>query len=156
MGHLREYHNRLSQLAERSFLFDDRFHQLDRCKYPVTGGGILAEYDMPRLLTAYYVTVLRHIFVYVFVTDRSLLIFNSRLAQCAVQSHIGHNGSDDLVVDQPPLVLECLAENVDYVVAVDLVAVFINRDTAVGVTVVSKAGIKVIFDHKTAQSFDMS
>ena len=116
---------------------------------------MLAEDDMAGLLAAQTVAVLGHILVHIFVTDCGLLVGDAFPVKCLVKAEVGHDGGNYRVVAQGTNLLHVLAADVENQITVYHAAVLIYRDTAVCITVVSKAYVTAGFLYILLQDMDV-
>src|SRR5699024_12124018 len=78
----------LGKLAHLLFPCQHYFHHLQAGKDAVSCRGVLGKDNMPRLLSAQTTAVLRHIFVYILVSNGGLCVVDARLVKSFVQPKI--------------------------------------------------------------------
>ena len=144
LEHLRVEHDGRGQLAHGLFLIEHDLHELQARQDAVARGRVLGEDHVAGLLAADLVAVLDHVLVDVLVADLGLLIADVDRVERLVQAEVRHDGGDDLVVRQLPVLLHVQTADIDRVVARDDVALFIHADAAVRVAVVGKADIQAV------------
>ena len=110
---------------------------------------------MPGLFSADAVSVFDHVLVDIFVPDFGLFIFNTDRIQSFVQAEIRHDRRDDLVVQQLAAFLHIKTVDIQDMISGHHIAVLINTQTAVRVTVISKTDIQSVFHHKFLQMFNV-
>ena len=110
---------------------------------------------MSGLFSADAVSVFDHVLINIFVADFGFFIFNSDRIQRFVKAEIGHNSSDDLVVEQLAAFLHVKTVDIKNMVSGHDIALLINTQAAVRVTVIGKTDVQPIIDHKFLQMFDV-
>ena len=155
LQHLRVDLQRSSQLAHGLLLCKHDLHHLQARQDTVAGAGVLREDDVAALLAADAAAVLRHVLVDVLVADGGFGVVNALLVEGLVQAEVRHDGGDDGVRDELTALLHVAAVDVQDVVAGDDVALLIDTEAAVGIAVVGKADVKVIFDDELLQTLDV-
>ena len=59
---------------------------------------MLAEYDMAGLLAAETVSISHHVLINILIADRGLFVADSLAVQRLIQTEIGHDGGNHLVI----------------------------------------------------------
>ena len=126
----------------------DGLHDLDGGQQAVAGVGVAAEDDVAGLLAADQVAVLAHVFGNVLVAHGGLFIADAELIERLVQAHVGHDGGDDLGIAEGAVLLHILGAEVHDMVAVDLVALLVHGEAAVGVAVKGEAHVEMVVDNE--------
>ena len=96
-----------------------------------------------------------HARVNVLVTHIGLFVRDAGLIKCLEQAEVTHNGRDNGTAGQTAMFIEIDTAHVKNQVAVDNVSAFIDRKTAVGISVVSKADVKTLLNNVTTQAVNM-
>ena len=110
---------------------------------------------MAGLLSADAIAVLRHVFIDKAVANGGFLITDAHFVERLIQTEIAHHGGDDLVARQLAFPLHLTAEDVDDLIPIHNLAVFIYRQTAIRVAVVGKADVQMVFHNKPPQPVDV-
>ena len=110
---------------------------------------------MPRLLAAQRTAVLFHIFVDVLVAHLRLSIIDALTLQRLIEAEVGHHRRHHRVVDELAALLHVLAAEIEDVIAVDDLPLFIHAEAAVGVAVKGKSDIEPFLLDELLQPFDV-
>ncbi len=110
---------------------------------------------MSRLLTTQAVSGLDYIFIYIFVSDRSLIIFYSHFVKCLIQTEVTHNSCNYLIVNELSALLHVKAVNIEDVIACNYISLFIHTETSVCISVISESNIQSLLNHKLLKMFNM-
>ena len=110
---------------------------------------------MSGLLATDTAVIVDHVFVNVFVANIGLGIIDAQLVKCLVEAEVRHNRRNNCIILQSPLLFKVFSINIEDVVAINKLAVLINRKASVSVAVISKADIQAVVDNELLQALDM-
>ena len=110
---------------------------------------------MTGLLAAQRVLALEHPLEDVAVAHRGLLDADALLLHRQAQAQVRHDGHDQGVVRQRPLLLHAQRQDAHDLVAVDLAAQRVNRQAAVRVAIEGDAQIRLVLDDGLAEVLDV-
>ena len=99
--------------------------------------------------------MLHHIFVNILVTNGGLGIADAQLVEGLIQAKVGHHGGDHGVAVELAPLLHVLAVDIQDMVAGDDVALLVHSQAAVGIAVVGKAHIQLVFQNEVPQVLDV-
>ena len=125
--------------------------QLQSRHQTVAGGVVLQEDDVAGLLATDNGTVLEHALQNVAVAHGGLDHLKALLLHCDGETQVTHDGRDDLGVGELAASSKVGAADSQDVVAIDLVALTVHEQHAIGVAVVGQADIGVGAQHELAQ-----
>lgn len=120
---------------------------MDPGQHTVTSVVVVADDHVAGLFPAQAVAVGPHFFRYVAVTDLGADILDTPALKSLGEAQIAHDGRHDRVLLQAAMVSQVRANHVHDVVAVDFIAVFVNRDAAVGIPVKGQAQLGTLLDN---------
>ena len=110
---------------------------------------------MSGLLAAQNESVSHHVLGNVLVTYISLLRADSDSLASLVKTHVAHDSGYDRIAVELAALLHILSAKIHYLVAVNLVAEFVDSKTSVSVTVISEADIKSVINNVLLKSINM-
>ena len=91
---------------------------------------MLTENDMSRLLAAQDKPVVHHVFIYIFVAYRGLLILHTNLVAGFVKPQVRHHRGNDRIACQPSLFHQVFAAHIKHQVTVHNLTILIDSDTS--------------------------
>ena len=106
---------------------------------------------MTTLLATQTVLVLVHASVDVLIAYASFLVREASVVKCFEQAKVAHDGSNHGLLCQTAILVEVGAANVENQVSVNHVAALVNCQAAVSITVIGKAHVKAVLNHKALQ-----
>ena len=130
--------------------------QLQSRHQAVTGGVVLQEDDVAGLFAADDGAIREHALQNVAVTHGGLNHFEALLLHSDGEAKVAHDGRDDLGVGELAAGGEVRTADSQDVVTVDLIALAVDEQHAVGVAVVGQADIGVGAQHELAQGLKVS
>ena len=143
------------KLAELLLTGHDDLHYFKAGEYTVACRSILGEDDMSALLAADAAAVLLHVLINVLVAYSSLCVVNTYLVKGSVKTEVGHNCSNDCIVEETSALLHVSSVYVEDMVACDDIALFVNAEAAVSVSVICKTNVKTVLNYELLESLDM-
>ena len=149
--HLRVLLHDAGKVGERAAGALEHGQKLQGRHQAVAGGVVLQEDDMAGLLAADDGTVLEHTLKNIAVAHGGLNHLKALLLHGDGETEVAHNGRDDLGVGELTASSKVGATDGKNVVAIDLVALTVHEQHAIGVAVVGKADIGVGAQHELAQ-----
>ena len=141
----------MADFAGRPAVAADHRQHLQRRDQAVAGGGEVGQDDVAGLLAADIEAVLAHMLADIAVADRRARQRQAVAAEIALQAEIGHDGGDDAVPAQPPVLVPGGGDHRHQLVAVDDAALLVDEDDAVGVAVERDAEIGAHLVHLARQ-----
>ena len=130
--------------------------QLQSRHQAVTGGVVLQEDDVAGLFAADDGAIREHALQNVAVAHGSLNHLEALLLHSDGEAKVAHDGRDDLGVGELAASGEVRTADSQDVVTVDLIALAVDEQHAVGVAVVGQADIGVGAQHELAQGLKVS
>ena len=125
--------------------------QLQGRHQPVTGGVVLQEDDVAGLLATDDGAIREHALKNIAVAHGGLDHLEALLLHCDGEAQVAHNGRDDLGIGELAASGQVGAADGKNVVAIDLVALAVHEQHAIGVAVVGQADVGVGSQHELAQ-----
>ena len=141
--------------GERLLLDAHGLHHAQRRHDAVACGLEVAEDDVAGLLAAQRVAVLAHAGIDVLVAHVGGDGLDAGLVEGLEQAEVGHDGGYHGVLDQAAVLGHVAAAYVEDEVAVDHVAVLVDRDAAVGVAVVGESHVEAVAHDEALEVLDM-
>ncbi len=148
---LRVHRHRRCELGERLALPGHLAEQVQAGEDAVARRGELAHDDVAGLLTAQRVVVAVHLFEHVAVADRGLDHADPVLAHREFEAQVAHHRGDEGVLAELAALFHAEREDRHDLVAVDDIAVRVDGEAAVGVSVVGDTHIGAGFEHGASQ-----
>ena len=111
---------------------------------------------MTRLFAAYLKVILSHIFKNVSVTDFCNLALDAVLLAEFKEAHVAHNRNNGCIIGEDSPVFHILGADRNNLIAVNNLAVLVNSQHSVGITVESEAYVAAVFLNISLKSVKMS
>ena len=135
-----------SQVAQRAAGRDHPGREHETRQRAVSGGAVLQEHDVTRLLSAEGVAAGLHVLEHVAVTDPGLAHGDALPLHGLEHAEVAHDGGDEGVVRQRALLAHRDGEDRHDLVAVDRRPGVVDGEAAVGVAVVGDPEVGALLD----------
>ena len=110
---------------------------------------------MATLLTTNAAAVLSHVLINILVANGSLGITNSLLVKCLVQTKVGHDSSNNGIIQQFATLFHVATVDIKNMVASNDITLLVHTQTAVSVTVIGKTNIQPFLYNELLETLNM-
>ena len=110
---------------------------------------------MTGLLATENISILKHILIYILISNRSLLILHADLITCFIESEIGHDRCNNRMICQASLLHQILSAYIHNTVTIYNISIFIYSDTSVCISIIGKSYIQLLLLYKCLKYFDV-